>query len=111
MTLIENKLSSIYHSILKMYLRYFKNKYVTVLGSFIIWMLFFDNDSIVRQFQRKYQIIKLNKEIKYYTKELRKTKIEEKALNHSDEYFEKFVRENYLLKKQNEDLYIFSEEE
>jgi cell division protein FtsB len=75
-----------------------------------IWIFLFDNNSVVRQVQRKYQIVKLNKEISYYQKEFQKTKIEEKALNYSDEYFEKFVRETYLLKRPNEVLYIFAEE-
>jgi len=108
---VENKFIQFYQTLLGFYYRYFKNKYVTTLTIFLIWMLFFDNDSIVHQFQRKYQIIKLNREIKYYSKELQETKIEEKALNQSNEYFEKFVREKYLLKKKNEDLFIFSEEE
>lgn len=76
---------------------------------FSIWITLFDNNSIIRQLQRKYQIIKIDKEISYYNKELRKTMMEERALKHNDEYFEKFVRENYLLKKPNEVIYIFSE--
>lgn len=101
------KLLSIFPNYLQ---RIIKNKFAVSFCLFLGWMLFFDNDSIIHQFQRKYQIIKLNKEISYYTKVLEETKIEEKALHHNNQYFEKFVREKYLLKRDNEDLFIFSEE-
>jgi cell division protein FtsB len=110
MTVLESKLIYIYKEVYTFIKKYFKNKYWTAFIIFIVWILFFDNNSLIRQVQRKYQIVKLNKEINYYKKELVKTKLEEKALKYSDEYFEKFVRETYLLKKPNEVLYIFSED-
>lgn len=110
MTLLEAKIFLIYQKISNIIRRYFSNKYWTVLILFLFWITFFDNNSLIRQAQRKYQIVKLNKEIAYYKKELMSTKLEEKALKQNDEYFEKFVRETYLLKRKNEVLYIFSEE-
>ena len=110
MTLLEAKFLLIYQKVSNIIRRYFSNKYWTVLILFLFWITFFDNNSLIRQVQRKYQIVKLNKEIAYYKKELMSTKLEEKALKHNDEYFEKFVREAYLLKRKNEVLYIFSEE-
>ncbi|MCE2963292.1 MAG: FtsB family cell division protein [Chitinophagales bacterium] len=109
MTVLESKLIFIYKKVSSFLKKYFRNKYWTAFIVFIIWVSFFDNNSLIRQVQRKYQIVKLNKEINYYRKELEKTKQEEKALKYSDEYFEKFVRETYLLKKPDEVLYIFSE--
>lgn len=110
MTYIENRLLTIYRNLKNIILRYFSNRYLTTIVLCFVWMLFFDNNSIIRQLQRSYQIVQLNKEIKYYQRELLLTKKEEKALKQSDEYFEKFVREQYLLKKPNEVLYIFTEE-
>lgn len=110
MTVLESKLIKAYNNLSNLVKKYFRNKYWTALILFIVWISFFDNNSLIRQAQRKYQIVKLNKEIAYYKKELVQTKIEEKALKHSDEYFEKFVRETYLLKKPNEVIYIFSED-
>lgn len=110
MTILESKLYYIYQRGQSLIKKYFRNKYWTAFILFIVWICLFDNNSLVRQVQRKYQIVKLNKEISYYKKELQKTKIEWKALKNSDEYFEKFVRETYLLKRPNEVLYIFAEE-
>jgi cell division protein FtsB len=109
MTVLESKLFNIYQWGLTLIKKYFRNKYWTAFIVFIVWVSFFDNNSLIRQVQRKYQIVKLNKEIVYYRKELEKTRLEEKALKYNDEYFEKFVRETYLLKKPDEVLYIFSE--
>lgn len=106
---LEKQIISFINKAIQFIRRYFRNKYWTVLFLFVTWISFFDNNSLVRQMQRKYQIMKLNKEIAYYNKELSKTLIEEKALKHNDEYFEKFVRENYLLKRKDEELYIFTE--
>lgn len=110
MTYIDKKIFDLLKIFPNYFQRIIKNKFAFTFSIFLVWMLFFDNDNIIHQFQRKYQIIKLDKEIRYYTKVLEETKIEEKALNHNNQYFEKFVREKYLLKRDNEDLFIFSEE-
>lgn len=110
MTILESELFKFYQQGIAFIKKYFRNKYWIAFTLFIVWIFLFDNNSVVRQVQRKYQIVNLNKEISYYQKELQKTKIEEKALKYSDEYFEKFVRETYLLKRPNEVLYIFAEE-
>jgi cell division protein FtsB len=109
MTILESKLFKIYQWGLDLIKKYFRNKYWTALIVFIVWICLFDNNSLVRQVQRKYQIVKLNKEISYYQKEFQKTKIEEKALKYNDEYFEKFVQRNLSFKKPDEVLYIFAE--
>lgn len=90
--------------------KYFKNKYWATFIAFIIWMIFIDNDNIYRQFNRRIQISKLNNDIKYYKEQLKITNEEKKALNENPYYFEKFVREKYLLKKSNEDIFVFSNE-
>ncbi len=110
MTAVEYHLFKFYEKTKSLLKKYFKNRYLSILLLFFVWMIFFDNDSFYRQIQRKWQIYKINKEIVYYQKLLHETKIEEKALNENDAYFEKFVREKYLLKRKNEDIFIFSNE-
>lgn len=111
MTAVEFHLFQYYQKSKELFQKYTKNWYWVTTFLFFVWMVFFDNDSFYVQLQRKWQVVKIDKEIQFYTKELEKTKIEEKALNESNEYFEKFVRETYLLKKKNEDVFIFTEEE
>lgn len=90
--------------------KYLKNKYWAAFILFMIWMIFIDNNNLYRQFNRSLQINKLNSDIKYYKEQLQLTNIEKKALNENKYYFEKFVREKYLLKRSNEDIFVFSNE-
>jgi hypothetical protein len=90
--------------------RSFRNKYYISFGFFVLWMVFFDNDNFYRQIERIVQVNKIETEINYYNRQLIETKNEEKALSQNNNYFERFVREKYLLKKENEDVFIFCEE-
>lgn len=111
MTAVEYYLFQNYKKGKSLFLKYTRNRYLVTLFMFFGWMIYFDNDSFYVQLQRKWQVIKIEREINFYTKELEKTKIEEKALTESNEYFEKFARETYLLKKKDEDVFIFTEED
>jgi|688.fasta_scaffold83473_6 hypothetical protein len=86
------------------------NKYKITIILFIIWVVFIDNNSFITLYSRYKQINEINKQISFYKVELSKTEEEYKALFNKKTYFEKFVRERYFLKKENEDLFIFSQE-
>ena len=86
-----------------------RKKYWISTLLFFGWILFFDGNNIYRQIKRTIQIKDLDNQIFYYQKELKNTEIEQKAFFKNNQYFEKFVRENYLLKKENEDIFVFTE--
>jgi|LauGreDrversion4_2_1035121.scaffolds.fasta_scaffold01141_10 cell division protein DivIC len=86
-----------------------RKKYWISTLLFFGWILFFDGNNIYRQIKRTIQIKDLDNQIFYYQKELKNTEIERKAFFKNNQYFEKFVRENYLLKKENEDIFVFTE--
>ena len=81
------------------------NIFVLIFIPFLIWMLFFDENSYLvhRKFNR--EIKDLESTVSFY-----KTKIaEDKAtiIKLSDSLqLERFAREKYLMKKENEDIYI-----
>ncbi|MFY0605037.1 MAG: septum formation initiator family protein [Flavobacteriaceae bacterium] len=80
------------------------NKYVLILIIFFIWMLFFDeNYYLNKEFDKKIQ--DLENVNNFYTKKTKKNKKEIKSLKDSSQ-LEKFAREQYLLKRKNEDVYI-----
>jgi cell division protein FtsL len=83
----------------------FTNIFVMILIPFIIWMLFFDENSYLIHKKFDKEINDLESSINFY-----KTKIEEdkntiKNLQDSLE-LERFAREQYLMKKENEDIYL-----
>ncbi len=97
-------------SIKKKYLKPFKNWFVLILIIFAIWMLFFDTNSWLIHHELNTEIEKLENEKEYYKKEIEK---DEKAINElsTDEGLEKFAREAYYMKRDNEEIYIIEYED
>jgi cell division protein DivIC len=81
------------------------NVFVVILVPFIIWMLFFDENSYL--IHRKYdkEIEDLESTVSFYEDKITKDKKTIKKLQDSLE-LERFARERYLMKKENEDIYI-----
>lgn len=81
------------------------NIFVIILIPFIIWMLFFDENSylIHKKFDR--EIEDLENTISFYKNKIEEDKNTIKKLQDSLE-LERFAREQYLMKKENEDIYI-----
>jgi len=87
------------------YFKFFTNLYVITSLLFLFWMIFMDTNSLI--FHKE-----LNNEIRDLTEQRNKLKIEiEKDkklindLNDIDNY-EKFARENFYMKKDDEEIYI-----
>lgn len=87
------------------FLKVLSNKYVLIGCLFLIWMLFLDSNSwlIHRELNKELQQLDDNKE--YYRKEIYTD--EQLIKNLEDSVgLEKFAREKYFMKKENEDIYI-----
>lgn len=80
------------------------NKYVLILVIFFIWMFFFDeNYYLNKEFDK--EIKDLNNINAFYSDKTKKNNKEINSLKDSSQ-LEKFAREQYLLKRKNEDVYI-----
>jgi len=89
--------------------RWLKNKYLVTTGVFVLWMILIDSNNVYIQISRVFQIKDLNKDIAYYEREIVLTNKEKKALFQNGEYLEKFVRERYWMKRDDEEVFIFSD--
>ena len=85
---------------------YLKNKYVIIILLFIVWIIFFDNYNLIRQSKIKKEIKQLEENKSFYKNEIKKDSTEYHELLNSDEKKEKFAREKFLMRKENEDVYI-----
>jgi cell division protein FtsB len=85
---------------------YFKNKYIVVTVLVVVWVLFFDKNDVLSQFDLTRQVNKLRAEKNYFTNEIRKNKFDMMELQTNPKNLEKFARENYLMKKDNEVIYV-----
>ncbi len=81
------------------------NKYVLILIVFIVWMLFFDENSYLTHHDLNKEKSKLEKSINYFSKEIAKDKEIIKQLKDSNK-LEKYGRETYFFKRDSEDIYI-----
>ena len=86
-------------------LKYLKNKFLIIGIGFTLWMLFWDSNSFLIHHELNNDIEKLENEKKYYRKEIVKDYKAIEALK-NEEGLEKFARENYYMKRENEDIYI-----
>ncbi|TCP22952.1 septum formation initiator [Tenacibaculum skagerrakense] len=81
------------------------NIYVIILTIFVVWMLFFDENSYLMHKEFNKEIKELNTWIEYHKKKIAEDKQTIKNLQDSLE-LERFAREKYLMKKKDEDIYI-----
>ena len=83
-----------------------KNKYVIALAAFIIWMFFFDPKDFGLISGRTQRLKELIASEKRLTARIRDTKKELSLLKTDAASIEKYAREKFFMKKDNEDLFI-----
>ncbi len=84
---------------------FLSNRYVIIFLLFLIWMLFFDENSYINHRELDQEINKLDKTNTYYKTEIEHDK---KIINNLEnpDSLEKFAREEYKMKRKDEDIYI-----
>ena len=85
-----------------------KNKYLLSGVAFIVWMLFFDKNDVFSQFEKFSHSKELSKNETRQSKQITETQKELGFLKNSAQTIEKYARENYMMKKDNEDLFIIN---
>ena len=95
---------------MKRLIELFRNKYFLCAFAFVVWMLFFDKNDMLSQYEYRSQLNKLQEEKDFYTKEIQQVRKDLDELTTNRERLEKFAREKYLMKKENEDVYVIVKE-
>ncbi|MBN2805342.1 MAG: septum formation initiator family protein [Prolixibacteraceae bacterium] len=91
----------------------FIRKYKIQLGIllfFVVWMSFFDEYSWMRIHRDKQKLESLKEEREYLLQQIEKDRQQLRTLQNDTQALEKFARETYLLKKENEEVFIIVEE-
>lgn len=94
--------------IAKQILSILKNKYLIAGLFFAIWMFWFDPKDIRSDIARRDKYKELQRSEKNLTNLITETKLELNQLKTNAQTIEKYAREKYLMKKDNEDLFVFS---
>ncbi|MBI5009293.1 MAG: septum formation initiator family protein [Bacteroidia bacterium] len=84
----------------------FRNKYILTAIIFIIWLTLFDSNNLIARYKALRELHKLKKDKEYFTNRIETDRKKLHELKTDNENLEKFAREQYRMKKPDEDLYI-----
>ena len=85
-----------------------KNKYLLTGVFFIVWMLFFDPKDILSDMERREKLNELEKSEQHLKNLISESGTELDQLKNNAQSLEKYAREKYMMKKDNEDLFIIA---
>lgn len=91
---------------LKFVKKYILNKYFITIFLFLVWMIFFDSTSFLVINELNQEINRYEEQLEYYKTEYKKNDDFYKKLINNKGEKEKFARENYFMKKPNEEIFI-----
>ncbi len=86
--------------------KYINNKYFYTGLLFLIWWIFFDQESLIVQYNLKSVKDGLNDQKQYYLEEIKTDQEAINTLQNDTVLLEKYAREKYYMKKDNEDVYV-----
>lgn len=86
-----------------------KNKYFLAGTFFVIWILFIDPKDVPTSFNRVRTYNKLQQTEQNLNKQITETQKDLEMLKTNPQTIEKYARENYMMKKDNEDLFIIKQ--
>jgi cell division protein FtsB len=88
-----------------------KNKYVLTIIAFLVWMAFFDRNDVISQYRYKKELHELQDEKAYYEAEIARSNAKLLELTSDPNTREKFAREQYKMKKDDEEIFQIIREE
>lgn len=86
------------------------NKYVLIIGLFVIWMTFFDDASLYQHIRIDREIDELKEDRNFYKTKLQEVQAELKKVQEDPQSIEKIARERFYMKKDNEDIFVIVKE-
>lgn len=88
-----------------------RNYYFIATASFLVWMLFFDANDFISQYQMREKVKDLEEKKQFYLEKIEEVKEDRKELLSNPKLLEKFAREKYLMKRPSEEVFVVVEEE
>ncbi len=81
------------------------------LLAFLVWMTFFDENSFISTVKNQMKLAEMEDERDHYLNEIAESSADLKLLQNDKDLLEKFAREKYLMKKDDEEIFVFSVED
>jgi hypothetical protein len=86
--------------------RFLRNKFFLATTGFIVWMLFFDRNDLFTQMDRRAELAEIRQSKAFFLERIAEDRNFSKDLQFNGSAIEKYAREKYLMKKDNEDLFL-----
>lgn len=90
-------------------LKLIRNRYFLVISFFVVWIFFFDQNNLIDRIKSLNKIKNQKKEKKYYEDKIQADKQRLNELRTDRENLEKFAREQYYMKRKDEDIFVFND--
>jgi len=84
----------------------FRNKYFLTILFFLIWIILLDSNNLISRFRDMRELSRLKSDREYYLNKIEEESRKLRELKTDNDNLEKFAREQYRMKKPDEDLYI-----
>lgn len=91
------------------YLSLLKNKYIISVIIFAVWIIFLDKNNLINQQERQEELHKLQTGEKYFEDAIAQTRKDLGDLQNNTTTIEKYAREHFFMKKDNEDIFLIPE--
>ena len=88
----------------------FINKYLIAFTAFVVWVMFFDDNNIEQHQKNLKELAQLEEQVDFYKHKIVADKRKLYELQTDDKNLEKFAREQFFMKKVDEDIYVIVEE-
>lgn len=88
-----------------------RNKFVITVLIFGVWIILFDQNNLLDRYRDVKKLNQLKAEKEYFINKIDEDQRRMKELISDKENLEKFAREEYLMKRDNEDVFLVIEEE
>ncbi len=88
-----------------------RNRYGAGILCFIAWIAFFDDHDLWTTYKLRRELSSLKEDHAYYAAEIQVTRERIHQLNSDAALLEKFARERYMFKRENEDIFVLVAEE
>lgn len=85
---------------------FLRNRYILTIIIFFVWLLLLDSNNLISRVRELKNLRKLKSEKEYYVQRIEEDKRKLHELKTDNRNLEKFAREQYRMKKPDEDLYI-----
>ncbi|MFZ5941406.1 MAG: FtsB family cell division protein [Bacteroidota bacterium] len=92
--------------ILKTIWPYLRNKYIVTITLFLVWIVFLSKYNLVERVRMINDIKGMERDIQYYQEQIARDSTRLKELTTSRDNLEKYAREQYYMKKKNEDIFV-----